>query len=844
MKRNLVWKFIFVIFIVAWALREMYPPTPRNLMEEFRTRAVNRDAALTNILQRAKELQDTFPQRTFGNLREAIGNASITNYFPWINVRAQKDPTLAVLHRLQQDGAGKIKLGLDLQGGTEFVVGFATNRMTLDENSTNSVDASYERERMLSQAVEVLRKRVDKFGVAEPVLQPAGDDRIVVQLPGLSEAEKESAKAQIQKAAFLEFRLVHPDNDRLVGQKLIPPGYELLRTHRRTPEGEDILDPFLVKKGAAFGLTGAHVSRAFVSPDPITGQPQIALNFTSAGAELFAKVTEQNVGRQLAIVLDGELYSAPVIRVPILDGNAVIEGDFTLTEAYGLANVLENPLEVPLALISERSVEASLGKDNIRSGVIAAAVGAVAVCLFMLVYYLLSGIIANIALLLNVLVLMGVMCSIGATLTLPGIAGIALTIGMAVDANVLIYERIREELAKGKSIRGAIVAGYDRAFGTILDSNITTLIASIILIFMGTGPVKGFGVTLTIGVMASMFTALVVTRMVFDFLLEKNWIKSLRMASVVKETDINFMRWSKPAFILSWTLIVIGVGYGFYRGKGALGVDFAGGDNLVLSFAPNWNVEQNREKVREVVGSLGAKDALVQFQTDMITGRKTLRVTTPYEHGTNVAPVLQQQFPEANFEKAYLEKIGPALGKEVMRTALIACLLSLFGILVYVAFRYEVSFAVAAVVAVIHDVLMTSAWYCLAGREFNATVVAALLTIIGFSINDTIVIFDRIREDLKLGMRGTFMEIINRALNQTLSRTIITSGTVLLATFALYLLGGGAINDFAFAFLVGILIGTYSTIYIASALVLWWHKGQKPLSQSQVVIDSAVAARV
>ena len=843
MKRNLFWKFVFVVFIIAWSAREIYPPTPRNLLVEFQNRAVNRDATFTNITRQAQDLQKANPQRTFGNLREAIGSQPVTNYFPWVNVKARKDPTLAVLHRLQQEAAGKIKLGLDLQGGTEFLVGFATNRVATP-GDTNGIDAVYEKERMLSEALEVLRKRVDKFGVSEPILQPAGNDRIVVQLPGLSEADKESAKEQIQKAAFLEFRLVHPDSDRLVKQGLVPPGYEVLQLQRRNREGQDVLTPYLVKRGAAEGLTGQHVSRAYVTPDPISNQPTIAMSFDSKGADMFAKITEQNVGRQLAIVLDGELYSAPVIRVPIIDGNAVIEGDFTHAEAYGLANVLENPLEAPLELISERTVEASLGKDNIRSGIIASIVATVSVSLFMLSYYLLAGIVANIALVLNIFILVGVMCSIGTTLTLPGIAGVALTVGMAVDANVLIFERIREELGKGKSIRGAVAAGYDRAFSTILDSNVTTLIASIILIFLGTGPVKGFGVTLTIGVAASMFTALVVTRMIFDFMLEKNWLKSLPMMQFVGKTQIDFLRWSKPAVFVSLTLITIGLIGAFSRGKSGFGVDFTGGDNLILSMAPGWNIDQNREKVRETVLATGAKDSVVQFQTDMVSGRKTLRVTTPYEFGKPVEAALKAGFPEAQFDQIMLDKVGPTVGREVLRSALVALLLALFGILIYVAFRYEFSFAIGSIVAVFHDVIMTLGWYSLAGHEFNATVVAAILTIVGFSMNDTIVIFDRIREDLKSGVRGSFKEIINHALNQTLSRTIITSGTVLLATLALYLFGGGAINDFAFTFLIGILVGTYSTIYIASAFVLWWHKGERPISTTQVVVDSAATARV
>ncbi len=841
MKRNLFWKFVLVLFIVAWSVSEIYPPTPRNLLVEFENRAVNKDATFTNIIAQAKALQKAQPERTFGNLRDAIGTHPITNYFPWVDAKAQKQPTLTVLHRLQKDGAGTVRLGLDLQGGTEFLLGFATN--VVDAADTNVVDSVYERERRLGQAVEVLRKRVDQFGVAEPILQPAGDNRILVQLPGLSEAEKESAKTQIQKAAFLEFRLVHPDSDRILSQGLIPPGYEVLKVSNRKRDGQEMLVPYLVKKGAAQGLTGQYVSRAYVTPDPISNQPQIALSFNSAGADKFARVTQENVGRLLAIVLDGELYSAPVIRVPILDGNAVIEGDFTMAEAYGLANVLENPLEARLELISERTVEASLGKDNIRSGIIASIVAMVSVSVFMLVYYFFAGLVANIALVLNVFILMGVMCSIGATLTLPGIAGIALTVGMAVDANVLIFERIREELAKGKSLRGALAAGYDRAFGTILDSNVTTLIASIILIFLGTGPVKGFGVTLTIGVAVSMFTALVVTRLIFDFMLEKNWLKSLRMMQLVKETHIDFLRYSKAAVFASLILIIAGLGAAFFRGKSALGVDFAGGDNLVMSFAPGWNIDQNRERVREVVQGTGAQESVVQFQTDMTSGRQNLRVIAPYEFGQKIQQALQTAFPDARFEQMLLDTVGPTVGREVMKSALVALLLSLFGILVYVAFRYEFSFAIGSVLAVFHDVLVMLGWYALAGHEYNATVVAAVLTIVGFSINDTIVIFDRIREDLKLGVRGSFREIINQALNQTLSRTIITSGTVLMATLALYLFGGGAINDFAFAFLIGILVGTYSTIYIASAFVLWWHKGERPVSSTQVLVDSAATAR-
>jgi len=562
------------------------------------------------------------------------------------------------------------------------------------------------------------------------------------------------------------------------------------------------------------------------------------------GARLFAEITREfapkgNKSHQLAIVLDGELYSAPRINSPIEGGRGVITGSFDLREAFELANVLENPLEAPVRIIEERTVEPSLGADTIQSGVNSAIYGTIAVAGFMLIYYLLAGAVANVALITNILILLAVMCSIGTTLTLPGIAGIVLTVGMAVDANVLIFERIREELAKGKSLKGALAAGYDRAFGTIFDSHVTTLISSLILWAMGTGSIKGFGVALTIGVAASLFTSLVVTRLIFDFLLVKGWMTSIKMLRIIRATKLDFMKLAKPAFILSWTVILVGVGYGlFARGEKLLGVDFLGGDNVTLRFAQ----KVDTDKVREVLLKGDITDPLIQYQKDIGGGKDTLRITSAYNTGEKITPLLVSAFPEAKFEKASIDKVGPTIGKEIRNTAILATFLSLLGILVYVAIRYEFSFAVGAVLAVIHDVLMTIGFYCISGREFNASTVAAILTIIGFSINDTIVIFDRIREDLKMGVRGSFKDLINQALNQTLSRTIITSGTVLLATLSLYIFGGGAINDFAFAFLVGIITGTYSSIYIASALVLWWHKGQRPISSTQVSVDSTVAS--
>jgi SecD/SecF fusion protein len=538
-------------------------------------------------------------------------------------------------------------------------------------------------------------------------------------------------------------------------------------------------------------------------------------------------------------VLDGVLYSAPRIMGPIEGGRGQITGSFTVQEAFELANVLENPLEAPVKIFQESTVDPSLGRDSISSGVTASIAGAVGTFVFMLVFYFFGGLVANVALALNVLILMGVMASMEATLSLPGIAGIALTIGMAVDANVLIFERMREEFAAGKSLRAAVAGGYGKAFGTIFDSNLTTIISAMILYFMGTGPVKGFGLTLTIGVCASMFTALLFTRLVFDFLINRGIIRSVPMLPLMKTTKFDFLKWGRLAFILTWVLAVFGIGYGITRGNKSLGVDFIGGDKITLRFTEKVEVDSLRASATRA----GATDSLIQYQRPIAATHETLEILVPYKVGPQVATALTNDFPQAKFQMAGIDNVGPMVGKEIQRAAIVASLLALFGILVYVAFRYEFSFAIGAVIAVLHDVALSLGLFFLAGGQLSGTVVAAILTIIGYSTNDKIVNLDRIREDLKLGVRGSFRELINLALNQTLGRTMITGGAVLLATLALYLFGGGVIKDFAFVFLVGTLAGTYSSIFIACPIVLWWNKGERPKLASAVSIEGASTAR-
>ena len=834
-KNNNLGRFLLVIAIILWALFEVYPPTSRDLVQQFAKRAQNQDDAFKGILAQTA-VMTAAGTNEFAALQLATGTNDLQKYFPFIGAQNQVHPNLFILNRLQRDAAGKIKLGLDLQGGTSFLVEMDTSKLS-NTNETGSA---------LSQAIEVLRKRIDVFGVAEPIIQSAGGNRILIQLPGLSQATKDSAKATIQKTAFLEFRMVKDDSDEIIKNgDPIPYGYVLLKHVDQQANGTTRLEQFVVSKNPENGLKGDIIKSAMVVRGNL-GEPQIDFQLTDEGAKRFGQTTRDNVGHRLAIVLDGELYSAPNIQSPIETGNGQITGSYTIEQAMELANVLQNPLKAPLKIVYASDVDPTLGKDSIRSGIKAAIYGVVFVSGFMLVYYLFAGLAANVALITNIIILLGVMCSVGTTFTLPGIAGAVLTVGMAVDANVLIYERIREELAKGKSLRGAIDAGYARAFGTIFDSHVTTLISSIILIFMGTGEIKGFGVTLTIGVAASLFTALVVTRLIFNFMVDRNLIKSLHMLHLIRSTKLDFMKVAKPLFIVTWLFVIGSLGFGFTRGEKLFGVDFLGGDSTTYSFTQKLDEQQ----IRAALTGVGEKDAQIQYQKDVGAGTETLRLTTSSGSVDRVKTAMQD-LPAAHFQLLGSQQVGATLGKEIQQSAIIASLLSLFGILVYVAFRYEFSFAVAAVVAVLHDVLFAIGAYCIAnavsGRQFNATVVAAVLTIIGFSINDKIVIFDRIREQLKLGVRGSFRDIINMSLNQTLSRTIITSGTVFLATLSLFIWGGGVINDFAFTFLVGILVGTYSSIYIASVIVLRWHKGERPaIGASAVTVqqNTQAAAKV
>jgi SecD/SecF fusion protein len=418
---------------------------------------------------------------------------------------------------------------------------------------------------------------------------------------------------------------------------------------------------------------------------------------------------------------------------------------------------------------------------------------------------------------------LGVLASMGGTLTMPGIAGIVLTVGMAVDAHILIFERMREELRAGKSLVAAFHAGHDKAFTTIVDANLTTLITSAIMIAFGTGPVKGFGVTITIGIFSTMFTALIVSEMLLDMSIASGVMKRMVMLDVLGSPIINFVKYGRRAFIASWILVAVGVAAVGIKGHKVYGIDFAGGDVVNLSFKQRIDTE----KIQAAADNAKLGEVLTVYQSEIGGGQEILNIQTENGKGEAMVKALQQAFPTAGLEEVGKTTIGPSIGKEIQWNAMLSIGLSLLGIMLYVAFRFEMGYGIGAVVSTIHDVLMTVGIFVLTGRQFTAPMVGAILLIVGYSINDTIVVFDRIREELKTNPTANLRDIINIATSKVFGRSILTSLTTFLAALALYLFGGGVINDLSFTFLVGIITGTFSSIFIASPIFYWWHKGDR-----------------
>jgi SecD/SecF fusion protein len=497
---------------------------------------------------------------------------------------------------------------------------------------------------------------------------------------------------------------------------------------------------------------------------------------------------------------------------------------------------LENPLRVPLKIEETRSVSSTLGEDSIRSGVLAGLAGFAMTVLFIMVYYRIPGLIAIFGLLVNVILLFGMMGMFHFVLTLPGIAGIILTIGMAVDANVLIYERLREETANGKSLAAAVDAAYDKAFSAIFDANLTTLITAVILIWQASGSVRGFAVTLTLGIIASMFAALLATRTAFRFLVDVWGVKKMSMLNLIPKKRFDFLGMRGIAAAISICLIggsilVIGM-----RGEKNLGIDFRGGDLLVIDS----KTPIQPDEAREAVAKLGLGDTTIQFEREGM--KEMLSFRTPSGTSDQVLTTLKSAFPDRGVTPVAQDTVGPLIGMEFAKRAIWALALGMVGILLYVTFRFEFSFALGAVVALLHDVIITLGIFSLVGGELSLVMVGAVLTIAGYSINDTIVVFDRIREALKNSEKGGIRTIMNRAINDTLGRTLLTGGTTVLSVAALYFFGGAVLRDFSFAMLVGLAVGTYSSIFVAAPIVFWWSKLSGKSIRKEILESEQAAA--
>jgi SecD/SecF fusion protein len=884
------------------------------------------------------------------------------------------------------DWRNAIRLGIDLAGGSNMV--FEVDEGRSEKELSNEV---------MDQMVGAIGRRINPSGTEEVTVRKVGQNRIEVIVPGADSDDVQRIKSLITRLGSLEFDIVanRRDHATIVNRALESPGKDIrdgegrvIASWREVNGDESYTDdqmvsrPFTREDGAQGEevlviiepnperrVTGKYLVRARQSTDQ-NGSPAVAFTFNARGGTLFSQLTSKNrpskdgFHRHLAVLLDGKVHSAPRL-ITTISTEGQITGRFTQKEISNLLNVLNaGALEVPLKPepVSEFSISPLLGSDVQEKGKRAIIIAAIAVILFMLIYYRFSGLVANICLTLNLLLVMGTMSFINATFTLPGLAGLVLTIGMAVDANVLIFERIREEKARGSSLRMAINNGFSRAFTTIVDANLTTLIVAVVLYIIGTDQVRGFAVTLFIGIVMSMFTALYVGRIIFDIFERKRWISDLKMMSIVGSTSIDFIGKKSLAAVFSIALIVIGMGVVITRGEDNLDIDFTGGTMVTFEFEEKQNIDDIRGLLQAEFGNSLTLEQLQLSNDPASEGRffrlrttmndadagegkaeatKTIRknlnnafddadhnlrkVTMSFGEvkqlegsentpaGTEVELTFSGEVKPSTIDNYLKEAVaaientdgtpkyervpeirltgisdekgedaaaevkrfkkmnaqaGPDLladdlktaltdmqevmattaildevnsfdssvASEMQESALMAMLISLIAIVAYVWFRFQrITFGLAAVAALVHDVLVVLGLVALGAYlsntalgpvlglndfKINLPMIAAFLTIVGYSLNDTIVVFDRIRE-----VRGKnpalTSTMVNESLNQTLSRTLLTSITTLIVVLILYAIGGEGIHGFAYCLVLGVFVGTYSSIFIASPVLIW-----------------------
>ena len=872
MNKTQVWKLLFVVLIIFISLGLISPFEDREL-GEYALSQVTSEANSSNHLgyETFDEVIETLRRQLpedqaidFRALRD-FGTSNQLDYSAYFKapqgvletVASRLVPVLVkpgirashmkdrekrnelVLRSLLRGSQAAIKRGLDLRGGIAF---------TMEVTDLNESDSSLEGGASpMDKVVEIMSERLNAFGVAETLVRKKGDNAIEIQIPDRTTKQDPGMVEDLQKPAKLEFRIVNVDSNAppaQTGEEWTDdegiPYVAMLRSDAEANER-----PIWVRR--LWSADGEIIEKAYPRQDQMGGW-EVGLDFTSEGAQIFADLTGQvaemsdpvtgQPGR-MAIVLDSQLESAPSVRQKIDGGSAVIEGNFNQREAKMLSDILNNPLKVSLEIGEKYEVSPTLASGALSSSLQACILGAVLVIAFMVVYYKAGGLVAVLSVGTNVLLVIACLAGIfQATFTLPGMAALVLTIGMAVDANILIFERIREELKAGKSSENALLGGYEKAFSTIIDANFTTLITASILIWLGTGPVKGFGITLAIGIVTSVFCALFISRLLLTVLVSSG-VKNLISLSTIAKSDpraeIDFHKYRKLAFLISWVVVAVGIASIYSNKDRILGIDFRGGEESIISFsemidagdlestfASAPEVGEVQHVYRSEVGS-GDEASRLVLQTEVGKGREALSL-------------LQAKFPSANLVEEGMSNIGASVSNQITSDAIKSVLVALIGILLYVAIRFEMGYAIGAVVATVHDVLMTIGLFVLLGTlsggtlcsgQFTAPMIASILMIVGYSINDTIVVFDRIREELELNPVTNLRKIILIAINRVLSRSIITSFTTLLAAISLWIFGAGIINDFAFVFVIGIVTGTFSSIFIASPIFYFWHKGDR-----------------
>ncbi|GAA5503926.1 protein translocase subunit SecDF [Deinococcus xinjiangensis] len=683
-------------------------------------------------------------------------------------------------------------LGLDLKGGLRIELAPESGNATRDE---------------LDRVKTVIENRINALGVAEPTVTVSGGKRVVVEIPGATPAVQQQARDIIQKTAKLEFRIVNANAK--------PDPEEAKRNP--TSLGYKISDLGPV------GATGEVISDANAATDPTSGQWVVSFKTSPEGSKTFGDFTRKNLQKSMAVVLDDQIKSVATIQAALYGGGQ-ISGNFSAQDASNLALVLKSgALPIKIKTEAERAIGPTLGADAIRSGAIAGLVGIGLVFLMLFAYYgFWFGLVGALGLLFSSIVILGLLGGFGATLTLPGIAGLVLTIGAAVDGNVISFERIKEELARGKGIKNAIRTGYQHSTAAILDVNASHLLSALALYNYSTGPVKGFAVTLIIGVLASTFSNLVFAHWFMDWLAQRR--PNMSAPQWIKNTHFDFIKRSPVVTTLSVLLALAGAGILATKGLN-YGVDFTSGTTMTVKTAATVDTETVRKAVAEAgVGKVTAQSAAIQRDiTPGLTGAQyTIKVPElTAAEATTIGNAIAK-LPSGQLQAT--ETVGPAVGKELTDHTIKAVLLGMALILVYVGFRFDFIMGLGSILAVLHDVAIVMGLYSLLGLEFSIASVAALLTLIGYSLNDSIIVSDRIRENLK-EMRGkSYRDIVNTSINQTLSRTVMTSVSTMLPLLSLLIFGGPVLRDFSLALLVGIVIGTYSSIFIVAPLVVYFEE--------------------